>query len=437
MVIRLKTIKSKKAHIFLILLILVQIVLVLSSPQGLGKGNDENYYLNLNNPIPATEFDNIRVENDILFTYRAPFETNEINIYNVTDHLNFQYYSTYTLNNSIADNSSIVKHRIFDDKMFIVIQIENNSATEKYQTAIEIVDISDVQNPVYLSHMIFNVTGRAEHPYNPDYNYRMFYKDDLLYITVYVNSNLFYGDSIYVLNCTDIYHPEEIIRTDYKMDDERFLFDFYLIDDFLYTFVVENHTVKLCIYNYTDLTNITTISLMDELSLGPYEPIYPFIPCRFIGLYNNYFFINTNIGQCSLEIYDNYTLGFVNNWSFSDPLSTACIIGPRLFSMSHQNFYIYNITEIDSIQLIRNFTADPSADVYFQRLAIDKTRAYISSGVALGSTPILYLIDFSDEVNLVQLLPEDTAIAALPLLSVLFTLSLVAILKPYKKRKKY
>jgi len=130
-------------------------------------------------------------------------------------------------------------------------------------------------------------------------------------------------------------------------------------------------------------------------------------------------------------------LGFVNNWSFSDPLSTACIIGPRLFSMSHQNFYIYNITAIDSIQLIRNFTADPSADVYFQRLAIDKTRAYISSGVALGSTPILYLIDISDEVNLVQLLPEDTAIAALPLLSVLFTLSLVAILKPYKKRKKY
>ena len=420
-----KIIQIKTVKILLVLLILVQIGFVLTNHQVMGKEREDNNQLTPNNPIPAIAFDDIKVENDILFACRKPLFLNEINIYNVSDHLNLQHYATYTLNSSIADNSSIVKYQIFDEKMFIVIEIINNSAANKFQTALEIVDITDVQNPIYLSHMVFNGTGHAEHPYNPDYHYRMFYKDDLLYVTVYVNSYLFIGDSIYVINCTDIYHPEEIIRTDYIWDNDQFFFDFYLIDDVLYTIVDDNSIRKISVYNYTDLANISTISTTNFLTFEPY---------RFIGLYNDYFFIDTYIGQCSLQIYDNYTLGFVNNWSFSDPTRTACIKGQKMFSVSSQTFCIYNLTEIGSIQQIWNYTADTSADVRFQRLAIDKTRAYISSGVAFGLTPILYIMDFSDEANPVQLLPEVTAIAAIPLFSILFALSIVSILMILKKK---
>ena len=425
---RKKTSQINIARIFLVLLLLIQFVFVLTSQQGLGKEDEDIYLFTPNNPIPGYALDHIKVENDILFSCPISNIEDSIEIYNVSDHLNFQHYATYSLNSSLAeDGSNIIKYQIFDDKLFIVIQLINySSILEQYRTAIEIVDISDVQNPVYISHMVFNGTYMAEHPIVDIYSYRMFFSDDLLYITTFDYSYIYSRWSVRVLNCTDIHHPKEIARTNFDLESVSLL-DYYLIDDILYTFTIEDEVDKLTIFNYTDISNITIISKSD---------VQLDYQSNFIGHYNDYLFIDaTSDEQYSYQIYENYTLGFLDNWTVPDDYKFSCIKGHNMFRITSDTFNIYNIMYIGSLQQIGSFIRDPNDDVAtFRRFDLDKTRAYIAcSSDEEGA--ILYVIDFSDLTNLVQLLLDYTAISSIPLLSIVFALSIISILNMLKKRK--
>ncbi|MHA1433515.1 MAG: hypothetical protein ACTSO7_06695 [Candidatus Heimdallarchaeota archaeon] len=421
------SIKAKKfIGVVLLVLFFVQMTSFLLTINVAGKLPDETDNITPNNPIPDYELDNIKVENDILFSCPISLSEHSIEIYNVSDYLNFQYYATYTLNSILDYSSAIVKYQIFDDKLFIVMQTVNDSSPlDSFRIAIEIVDISDVQNPVYISHMFLNETFRAEHPIVDIYSYRMFFSDDLLYISTIDYSYVYSWWSLRVLNCTDIYHPKEIARTYFGFESDRLL-DYYLIDDVLYTFTVEEEVNKLTVFNYTDISDITIISKSDLL----------FQPNNFIGHYNDHLFVYANNEQCSFQIYENYTLGFVDNWFVPSNYIYSCINGQRMFSITSENFIIYNITDIGSIQQIGYFLRETDVDIAsFMRLDLDKTRAFIA-GTHQDEGAVLYIIDFSDPTNPVKLLPtEITAVSSIPFLSIVFVISIVFLLCMLKKRK--
>lgn len=391
-----------------------------------GKLPEENGNLTSNNLIPIYESDYFLVNNDVMYSGGSKYQsTSIIEIHNVSDPNNFHNCDSYEIH--IGDYviaPGLVAYQLIDDKLFIVVQQKNYTIPNStWNIGLEIVDVSVPAQPTMLCSYIFNDTNYAGMPFRNENKFRMFYRDNLLYISLIDDAN---DDdySIRVINCTDIYHPIEIARKTYGADQ---LHDFYLYDDVLYTLTTVLTEWRLTDYNYSDVTNITEIFEHDWSTKQPYE---------FIGEINGYLY--TEAMSLEQQIYlintTTYDLIEVATVDLSDDYKQSKTFGDNLFTITSEAFNIYDVSSISLYTILSTYEPKPKADIFsFQKLVIDGTRAYISC-IAREEALLFFILDISDLTSPTLLLPDSNALP-LPIFCVIIAISLIYLIGFFKKRR--
>jgi len=415
---------KKVTGVVFIVLFFVQILSFLAINNIVGKLPEENGNLTPDNLIPIYDSDYFLVNNDVMYSGGSKYQdTHIIKIHNVSNPKNFQYYNSYeiyTYEGTVF--TELLLYQLIDDKLFIIVQQKNDTEdSDTWNIGLEIVDVSDPTQPTMLCSYIFNDTCYAGMPFGNERYFRMFYRENLLYISLISDDNDI-DYSIRVINCTDIYHPVEIARKTYEANQ---LHDFYLYDDVLYTLTTVLTEWRLTAYNYSDVTNITEIFEHDWSTKQPYE---------FIGEINGYLY--TDAMSLEQQIYlintTTYDLTEVATVDLSDDYKQSKIFGDNLFTITSEAFNIYDVSSISSYTILSTY--EPKADIFsFQKLVIDGTRAYISC-IASEEALLFFILDISDLTSPTLLLPNSNVLP-LPIFCVIIAISLIYLIGFFKKRR--
>jgi len=368
------------------------------------------------------------VENDIMYSCKLYRYPTLIDIVNVSDPRRFQKYNSYNIHQGdYTIDPRIVAYQLFDDKLFIVVQHRNEWNGDSMDIGLEIVNVNDPLHPFMLSSYIFNDTRYAGDLYNIELYYRMFFKDNLLYLSLIDDADA-PDHSIRVINCTDIYHPNEIARKKYLFND---FFNFYFYDNIIYTLTTVSSERRITAYNYSDVTNISLIFYHDWTVNDPYRFIGVIDDCLFVEVLFTNDFLSYSIDPTT------YDLTYVGLKDWSEEYIQSRISNDHIFSLTTEAFYINDVSNIQLIKLLSNYRPKIKNVKYFsfERFVIDDTKVYISCRTS-NNALVLFILDISKPKNIILLLPDASVFVPIPFMSILFAISLVAILSRYKKRKK-
>jgi len=419
--------KNKFKLIFLIAIFTIQLIGLINTNCSFGYEREMDYDINADR-IPIYSMRYFVVDENIMYKAGEDYRTKSIDILDVTFVDNFWLLSSYEVNHTGTKDCFIVTYQLFEKKLFVVKQFEYLTDPITMQIALEIIDVSNPSEPEFLSQLLFNNTKESLDPFPSEEHYQMFYSENFLYMASRNDKGNFYNESIRVINCTDINNPFE---TTNKFFSDN-LSGIYKYNNVIYahsfTSEYEFREFKIRVFNCTDATNLTEIF---EMTSANYEYI------RFIGDYNGYLYTSD---------FDNHTIYQINATSYElQKVSTikvpwksrsSRIHSDFMMLVSDRTFYIYDISGINSYNMVSNFTSKSPAYCYvFERFIVDGTRVYIDC-LSDDENEILYILDISNLAHPQLMYPEENNQIPLPIFSLIAAISFIYIISSIKKKKK-
>lgn len=387
---------KKVTGVVFIVLFFVQMLSFLAITNISGKLPDEQGNLSLNNPIMIQPEEYFVVNNDIVF-YGGNFESlvldDKIQIYDFSNCKEVKHLSTYI--SQIKDDlgDGVISYQAFDEYLFIVVEGQTPNETDPHYfcnpaVCLEIVNVTDPSNPTFISQIRLEGTNNTVIPFNDERDYRMFFINDYLYISVYNTTETTPRKEIRVI---DLHDPKNPVENTTISFGGYTLYDHYIIDDYLYTLCTEDIFIVNCSIPY----NFELFEIESKNN-----------DHRFIGHNDDYLFTEVADSKTTnfYSLEDKENIDLVKSFVYVEEHIQLRIQDDHIFRLIGNTLQILDQSDfsiVDEYTLKLKYTS-------MKNLIVDGNRVYTSNSHQYGdSTNKICCFDISNPTRIKLLYPKN------------------------------
>jgi hypothetical protein len=306
-----------------------------------------------------------------------------VQFYNYSNITNPDCFAGYLIQSS--DN--IRSFYLNDSLLYILLDYDE----PHYSTGFEIVDISNISDPIYQGHFIANDSYGWWHDPRENGHEILKFQDNYVFLANGPKSD--YMKWIRIIDCSNLTAPVEVGR--YEVSSYR-INNFVLDDDLMYVLTFDEYVDIVDISDVNNPTNISSFDVSDSLDI------------KMHGDYLYFYGSQTSIFNVTDRLNPQFISEFADNNNY---ITELLFTEDYIITILSDNIVFYNNSNLINFELIANYTIDDSlvedySSGFFWGKE-DNNRLYLARQ---SSNPgmTLYILDLADIANITYYVPYYT-----------------------------
>ncbi|NPD90585.1 MAG: hypothetical protein HGN29_17880 [Asgard group archaeon] len=351
----------------------------------------------------------------------------ELTISDISNPYSRKYISSYSIN-----DTEVIANIVFVNDTMYILYYDEIGAVDDYDKylvsyALELVNITDIYNPIFLSKLDFvGINGYSFHDIEISDGYFYLITQDTYDYTNYVNY-------VHIVNCTDILNPNIVV--------------IYSINEMWNCWIEIRNDIMFALAYHSDSNSSLTIWDISNKTGWErlYLEIFYDISMQELFLQENYlfFFSNNYESDSYLFQYDISNLSdalLVRTIQFNpdDEIVSLNFWDDYLGVVSRSGFRTYHLDALETNQSLDYFGSFIKDRGYFYDGIYDNFRIYASRLSFEKANRIFFILDVTDPFNIQMIYPKNPYVLWIvpPVVIITSIVGLIVTIMLIKRRRK-